>query len=192
MGLEAVVSDIQEKGRREATAIREETQKEVNEILRAAQQRVEVLKLAAEKEVQDRIERTTGQEDSAANLIVKRHLLNAQKEMLDQVYQTALKGFTELPASFHKEVLSRLLAQAVKEIGTGTVSCNPRDSSFIEEILTQDNTFAGLKLGRTVAIEGGIIVENNDRTLKLDLTYRSFLDKVWEGSLKDASDILFG
>jgi V/A-type H+-transporting ATPase subunit E len=40
-------------------------------------------------------------------------------------------------------------------------------------------------------IEGGVIIESNDRTLQIDLSYRTFLDCVWETGLKDASDILF-
>lgn len=40
-------------------------------------------------------------------------------------------------------------------------------------------------------IEGGVIIESNDGTLQIDMSYRTFLDNVWEKGLKDASDILF-
>jgi V/A-type H+-transporting ATPase subunit E len=36
------------------------------------------------------------------------------------------------------------------------------------------------------------MVESKDGTLQLDLSYRTFLNMVWETGLKDASDILFG
>jgi len=42
-----------------------------------------------------------------------------------------------------------------------------------------------------VDIEGGVIIESKDRTLQIDMSYRTFLDGVWETGLKDASDILF-
>ena len=40
-------------------------------------------------------------------------------------------------------------------------------------------------------MEGGIIVESRDGTLQIDLSYRTFLNQVWETGLKNASDILF-
>jgi hypothetical protein len=49
MGLEAVIQDIQEKGRKEVEVIRQDTQADVHEILKSAQERVEALKIAAEK-----------------------------------------------------------------------------------------------------------------------------------------------
>jgi hypothetical protein len=42
-----------------------------------------------------------------------------------------------------------------------------------------------------VGIEGGVIIESKDSSLQIDLSYRTFLDRVWETGLKDASDILF-
>jgi V/A-type H+-transporting ATPase subunit E len=46
-------------------------------------------------------------------------------------------------------------------------------------------------VGDPVDIPGGIIVESTDGELKIDYSYRTFLDEIWESGLKDASDILF-
>ncbi len=90
MGLEVVIDDIREKGKREGDQIRKETDTEVGSILMTAQEKAERIKLAAEQDVQKQVEHITNQEASAANLVVKRQLLNTQKELLDQVYSAAL------------------------------------------------------------------------------------------------------
>ena len=48
------------------------------------------------------------------------------------------------------------------------------------------------KSGNPVDIDGGILVEGEGGELQIDYSYRTFLAKVWESGLKDASDILFG
>jgi V/A-type H+-transporting ATPase subunit E len=191
MGLEAVIQDIQEKGNKEVEAIRQETQADVRKILKAAQERVEALKIDAEKEVQEHIQRMVAQEDSAANLIVKRQLLNAQKEVLDQVYGVTLKALSGLPSTFHREVLAGLLHQAAKDVVEGIVFVNKRDVPLAKELIAEDKTLSGFRYGGTAEIEGGILVETADKSVKLDLSYRTFLDRVWETGLKDAADILF-
>lgn len=192
MGLEAVVSDIQEKGRREAEGIRKETNEQVAEFLKEAQQRVGVVKLAAENDIQEQIARIMNQEDSAAHLIMKRQLLNAQKEILDQVYTVTLKSLADLPEHSHQEILTQLLLQASKEISAGVVLCNQRDVSFVKELIVRHKELAGYRVGNAVSIEGGVIVESKEGSMKIDLSYRTFLDKIWEVGLKEASDILFG
>jgi V/A-type H+-transporting ATPase subunit E len=191
MGLEAVVQDIREKGRKQVDEIRKETQAEIDEILKSAQLRAAELKTTAEQEVQAHIDRLIAQEDSAANLIVKRQLLNAQKEVLDQVYQVTLQAIADLPADFHKEVLSVLLRQAVREIGAGVIHANERDFPAITELIARDKAFSGFTIAGIASIEGGILVENANGTMKIDLSYRTFLNKIWETGLKDAADILF-
>jgi V/A-type H+-transporting ATPase subunit E len=191
MGLEAVIQDIQEKGNKEVEAIRQETQADVQTILKAAQERVEALKIAAEKEVQEHIQRLISQEDSAANLIVKRQLLNAQKEVLDQVYGVTLQALSGLPASFHRDVLAGLLHQAAKDVSEGRVFVNERDAPLVKELIAGDKTLSSFRYGGTAEIEGGILVETSDKSMKLDLSYRTFLDRIWETGLKDAADILF-
>jgi V/A-type H+-transporting ATPase subunit E len=192
MGLEAVVEEIRGKGRSEADAIRGESKKETDAILAAANKRVSEIKLAAEEEVTKQSAHLVSMEASAANLLVKRELLNTQKELLDQVYRTTLAEIANLPESFHKEAIARLLKDAHKQIPKGTVRCNARDVPATKAVLSEHKGLAGITLGSPVEIEGGIIVEGEGGGLQIDYSYRTFLNRVWESGLKDASDILFG
>ena len=192
MGLEAVVEEIRGKGKSEAEKIRAESRQEVGHILAAAHKRVAEIKVAAEDDVARQAAHLMSIEVSAANLLVKRELLNTKKEMLNQVYQTTLAEISRLPESFHKEAIKKLLTDARKEIPKGTVYCNARDVPAAKAVLSEHRDFAGFSLGNPIDIEGGIIIEGEGGGLQIDYSYRTFLDKVWESGLKDASDILFG
>jgi V/A-type H+-transporting ATPase subunit E len=191
MGLEAVVNEIREKGRKEVEVIRAETRNDVEEILKDAQARAAAIKLSAEEETERMITHITNQEVSAANLVVKRQVLNAQKTLLDRVYGAALAAVGDLPVEFHKKALTELLKRAAGEIEGGIVHANTRDIPQVVEILSATPSLKGYSVGAPADINGGIIVESADGELQIDYSYRTFLDEVWESGLKDASDILF-
>lgn len=191
MGLEAVVNEIREKGRKEVEAIRAETRTDVEEILKDAQTRAAGIKASAQEEADRAATHIINQEASAANLVVKRQVLNAQKTLLDQVYSASLTAIGDLPAEFQEKALTALLKRAVKEIKKGVVHANERDTPVVEAIISQTKTLSGYTVGAPVDIPGGIIVESNDGELQIDYSYRTFLDEIWESGLKDASEILF-
>ncbi len=191
MGLEAVVNEIREKGRREVESIRAETRVEVEKILKEAQDHAAAIKIAAQEEVERTASHIVNQETSAANLAVKRLLLNAQKDVLDQVYSTSLAAVGELPAEFQEKALTSLLKRAAKEVREGVVHANERDLQLVREIISRHKDFSGYTVGSPVEIPGGIIVESKDGDLQIDYSYRTLLEVVWESCLKDVSEILF-
>jgi len=192
MGLEAVVEEIRDNGKSEAAKIRATTKDETSQLIAAANKRVEEIKLAAEAESKKQADHIVSQETSAASLLVKRELLNAQKELLDKVYEATRAEIAKLPESFHREAIKRLLSEAKKEIPKGTVFCNARDVAAAKAVIAENPEFSGFKVGEPVAIDGGILIEGEAGELQIDYSYRTFLAKVWESGLKDASDILFG
>jgi V/A-type H+/Na+-transporting ATPase subunit E len=192
MGLEAVVEEIRAKGRRESEKIRAESKQEVDQILLASNKRVEEIKLAAEGDTEKNTSHIVAQEVSAANLLVKRDLLNTQKELLDEVYQTTCTEISALPESFHREAIKTLLTEVKKEVSEGRIQCNARDVATVKALIAGHAEFSKFTLGTPVDIDGGILVEGMGGELQIDYSYHTFVDKVWESGLKDASDILFG
>ena len=87
--------------------------------------------------------------------------------------------------------ISILLKEAAKQIQEGSVYVNARDVKVMETILSK-KSFSRFTFGGTVDILGGIIVKSTDGQVTLDYSYKTFMDDVWESSLKDASEILFG
>ncbi len=191
MGLEAVISEIQQKGRTEAERVRHEGLMESERILRDAQQRSDEIKIQTENDVGRQVEHVLAQETSSANLVTKRATLNAEKDLLDQVYAAALAGIRKEPAAFHERALRNLLATAKAEIGGGRVRVNRADLPIVEA-LVKEPAFAGFTVGPPVEIEGGLVAESADGAFQVDHSYRTYLNRVWESSLKDASDLLFG
>jgi V/A-type H+-transporting ATPase subunit E len=191
MELEAVALDIREKAKRDAEAIREETRKETGRILSLAQDRAGEISLTAAEDVKRQAAGVTDLEISSANLAVKRMLLNTQKDLLDQVYRATLDAIGRNPEGFRRDSLQNLLARAKKEIREGAVFCAGRDTQPLQAILSSDPGFSGFRFGGSVDIPGGVIVESANGQLKIDYSYRTFLDRVWEAGLKDASDTLF-
>jgi len=192
MGLEAVVEEIREKGRSEAAAIRAASKQDVDSVIAAANKRVEEIKMSVEAESQKQTAHLVDQDVSAANLLVKRELLNTQKALLDRVYEATRSEIAALPESFHREAIKKLLTEAKKEIPKGKVSCNARDIPVLKALLAESPELSGFTLGEAANIDGGILIDGEGDELQIDYSYRTFLAKVWESGLKDASDILFG
>ena len=192
MGLEAVVEEIRGKGRAEADRIRAESQQDTGKVLAAAGKRVGEIKLAAEAELVKQTSHLIDQEVSAANLLVKRELLNTQKALLDKVYEGTRTEIARLPESFHRKAIQKLLTEVKKEVSKGKIQCNTRDVATLKSLIAGHAEFSGFVVGDPVDIDGGIIAEGKEGELQIDYSYRTFLDKAWESRLKDASDILFG
>ena len=192
MGLEVVIEELREKGKKEEDRIRQETQAEVRRILAEAQEKSGKIKLAADQEVDRQTAHLMNQEVSAANLVVKRQLLNTQKHLLDQVHQAALSKIAELPEDFHRGVMKNLLSKAKTEIPEGVVHCNRRDQETLSRLLGSDPALKGYAVGKAVETEGGVLIESKDGELQIDYSYRTLMNDLWETWLKNASDILFG
>lgn len=191
MGLEAVLEEIREKGRKEAEAIRAESKADSDRILAEANRKVGEIKTATEEASAKQAARIVAQDVSAANLLVKRELLNTQKALLDEVYESTRAEIAKLPESFHREAIKKLLLEAKKELKKGSIHCNARDVAAAKAVLAEAE-FAGFTLGEPVEIDGGILIDGEGNELQIDYSYRTFMNKVWESGLKDASDILFG
>ena len=192
VGLKTLVKDIREKARAEAEILHAEARADSDQILTAAAKRSETIKLTAETEFEKQTAHIVSQEVSAANLLVKRELLNTQKALLDQVYEATRSEVASLPDSFHREAIKTLLAEAKKQIPNGKIFCNARDLAATKALIAEHAEFAKFTVGEPVNIDGGILIEGEKGALQIDYSYRTFLARVWESGLKDASDILFG
>ena len=192
MALDAVVREIRDKGIRESEAIKSEAKAEVDAILAEAREKVIAIKMAVEEEANHQAGYIPTQAVAAANLSVKRETLNAQKDVLDEVYARVVADIAALPDEFHRKAIRELCKTAAKELGEGVYYCNERDVRAVEDALSSLKTLSGFSLAGTKNISGGIIAENADATLQLDYSYSTFNSEVWESGLKDASDILFG
>ncbi|MBP2133588.1 V/A-type H+-transporting ATPase subunit E [Methanomicrobium sp. W14] len=191
MALDAVVGEIKDKGNKEAAAIKAEAKAESGRILSEANSKVVAIKTAAEEEANRQSSQIISRETAAANLAVKREVLNAEKDLLDMVHKATVNAIDDLPGDFHKKAVRELCKAAAKELGEGVLYCNKRDKEAVESAISELKTLSGFTLAGTKDISGGVIAESKDGLLQLDFSYGAYLSEVWETGLKDASEALF-
>ncbi|HJJ55546.1 MAG TPA: V-type ATP synthase subunit E, partial [Methanocorpusculum sp.] len=91
MGLEVVTNEIKMMGDKEANKIKIDAENKAKTIIADATKQATEITEIAKRESKSQKERIVIREVSAANLIVKRDLLNAQKELLDKLYSQTSK-----------------------------------------------------------------------------------------------------
>ncbi|MGZ4903271.1 MAG: V-type ATP synthase subunit E family protein [Halobacteriota archaeon] len=181
MGLEVVVQDVLAKGESEAQQIKREGQEEADAITAQADRDAQVLLAEMRDQTIDQIERRKKREEASAHLEVKRLVLNAKKQLLDELYVEAIKSLARLPESEREDIIKNLLKSPE---GFTRVYSNAQD-----EPLVRKNT--ALQYGGNISCTGGVLLENEDGTIDRDLTFDAMLDDVREGSIKKIAAILF-
>ena len=182
MGLENVVSDILKSAQDEVSAITAERDSEVSKIIEEAKRRGERITGEMVASAEAEAGRISKQELSGANLEVRRMLLNMRKEILDETYRQALKRIRELDST---ALLQSLIGA---QSGDATrVYSSQQDRSTVEQLCTDRS----IKYAGDIDCIGGILLETDDRTVRLDYTFDTIMDEVSERSMKRVSQILF-
>ncbi len=181
MGLEVVVEDVLAKGKSEAEEIKREGQEEADAIIARAERDAQVFLEEMRDQTIDQIERRKRREEASAHLEVKRRILNAKKQILDELYVEAIKALGQLPESEREELIKNLLKSTAEFT---RVYANAQD-----EPLVRKNT--ALQYAGNISCTGGVLLENEDGTIVRDLTFDAMLDDVREGSVKKVAETLF-
>lgn len=183
MGLENVVNDILEQAKAEVLIIKKETEGEVAAIIDEAKANAEKIMEAKQAQTNAQIDRIEKQEMSSAHLEIKRATLNAKKDVMESVYQSAREKISSIPA----EKNANLLKEILDNYGSNgsRVYSNGRDAKLVQEMT--DLTYMG-----EIECLGGLVIENEDGSVRLDYTFDTILENASEQSLKHISDILFG
>ena len=182
MGLENVVNDILEQAKSEVATIEAEAQDEADNIINEAKAKAKTIITESQAKIEADIRRKIKQEKSSAQLEVKRTALNAKKDVLDSVYESAREAISSLSSEKNVKLLKAILDNYGSD-GTRVYS-NGRDARLVQEMT--DLTFMG-----EIDCIGGLVIENDDGSVRLDNTFDNILDDVSEQTLKPVSDILF-
>lgn len=183
MGLEIVVKDIQEGASAEVSRIKAEGDAKASEIINEAKEVQKKTLGDSLAKAEEDLQNLHQQVISSANLEVKRITLNKRKDLLDKVYAQTVEKIKSMPASKKEELLKNIIN---KYEASGARVYSSKDSEDIVKKLTS------LSYAGNLDTIGGIVLENEDGTVRLDFTYNSILKNVYERSLKQISDILYG
>jgi len=182
MGLEIVIKDIQEGARAEVSRIKAEGDAKASEITNEAKEVQKKMLGDSLAKVEEDLQKLHQQVISSANLEVKRITLNKRKELLDKVYSQTVESIKSMPASKEEKLLKHIIDKY--EAGGSKIYSSKASEETVKKL-------SSLNYGNIDCI-GGVVLENEDGSVRLDYTYDSILKNVYERSLKQISDILYG
>jgi len=175
MGLEEVRKEIIEKAKREADSLLKEADKESKQLVSETKDRIEEYRKSADVQRDLQIASMEKVYSASANASAKSIIIS---KSFDESGKMIVKQ------SKQKRYAENLLRKAEAEIQIGTVYCNKQDVSGI----------SGIKPYSVYAenISGGIIAENTDGTVRVDLSFDSILSDIKAKNLHTIAEILFG
>ena len=191
MSLETVVEDIRDEARARADEIRDEADERAQEIIDEAEADAEQIRADREAEVDREISQEREQRLSSAKLQAKQARLGARRDVLEDVRADVETALADLGGDRREELTRALLDAAVAEFDDGdelAVYGRADDQDLLEDVLTDYDgaTFAGER-----DCLGGVVVESESSRVRVNNTFDSLLETVWEDNLRDISDRLF-
>jgi V/A-type H+-transporting ATPase subunit E len=191
MSLDTVVEDIRNEARARREEIIEAAEAEADEIVADAEADAEETLAAAGEEAEREIEREREQRLSSAKLEAKQERLEARRDALDDVRERVEERVAGIEAD-RREDLTRALVEAAAaefdEDASVSIYGRAADEQLLERILAD---YDGWSYAGERECLGGVVAESRTSRVRVNNTFDSVLDDVWEDNLREISDILF-
>jgi V/A-type H+-transporting ATPase subunit E len=182
MGLDKVIERIEKEGDEKAKSIIHDAENQVKDIIKKAKITINETSVRKKQELEKQNETLKTQEQSSIEIEAKKIRLNAQKEILDKVYQDCLNALLSLP---HEKILTSFLKKVKEEMpGAMYIYSNKRDEPLVR-------TISNLTYVNNIDCIGGIVIENKDKTLEIDYRYETIAMMIWDRYLGEIADKLF-
>jgi len=205
MSLDTVVEDIRDEANARAEEIREEAEAEADEIVAEAEadaeeireQRLAEAEADAEEireqrlaEAEATIEQEREQRISSAKLEAKQERLEARQAVLSEVRDAVEAELADLDPDTREELTRELLDAAAVEFDDDdavTVQGRADDEELLRELADEYD----FEYGGEYACLGGVVVRSEASRVRVNNTFDSVLEDVWEDELREVSDRLF-
>jgi len=191
MSLETVVEDIRDEARTRAEEIRAEADERAAEIVEAAEADADEIVAEKEREIESQIEQEREQRLSSAKLEAKHERLSARRDVIQDVREDVETQIADLTGDDREELTRALLQAAAAEFDdeeTVRVSARASDETLVESILED---YEGFEYAGEYDCLGGVVVEGDASRVRVNNTFDSILETVWDDHLKDISSRLF-
>ncbi len=191
MSLETVVEDIRDEARQQAEQLREEADEKAAQLIEEAEEDAEEIREEAKSDVETQITREREQTRSSAKLEAKQQRLRARREVRETLKQQLKDELASLSGEQRKELTTALLEAALTEFdaaATRVVYGRAEDESLIKELLAE---YENAEYGGTRECLGGVIVEGEQSRVRINNTFDSVLEDVWDKQQQVISNILF-
>ncbi|MFC3477595.1 V-type ATP synthase subunit E [Halobacterium litoreum] len=191
MSLETVVEDIRDEARERAKEIRADAEERADDLVAEAEADAEATIEAAEAEAEREVEREREQKLSSAKLEAKQMRLEARRDALESVREQVADRIAAIDGDEREELTRELLDAAADEFESDAdVSVYGRadDEALISDIL---DDYDGYEYAGEYDCLGGVVVESETSRVRVNNTFDSVLEDVWENNLKAISARLF-
>ncbi|MFC6764496.1 V-type ATP synthase subunit E [Natrinema soli] len=191
MSLDTVVEDIREEAHARAEDIRSEGETRAEEIESTAQADADEIVADAEADVEREIEQLREQRLSSAKLEAKQKRLEARRDVLGEVREAVEAELAALEGDTREELTRDLLDAASAEFDEGddvNVYGRDEDADLIESII---DDYDGYEYAGEYDCLGGVVVESDQSRVRINNTFDSVLEDVWEDNLQEISNRLF-
>ena len=191
MSLDTVVEDVRDEARSRAEEIRAEGERRADEIREEAERDAERLREEAEREADRKIDQEREQTLSTATLEAKQERLEARREVLEDVRDDVEAAIAGLEGDEREELTRTLLEAATAEFDEAAsvrVRGREADAELLERVVDERE---GCSVGDPLDCLGGVVVESDASRVRVNNTFDSVLDEVWEENLREISARLF-
>ncbi|WP_461863061.1 V-type ATP synthase subunit E [Thermococcus sp.] len=193
--------------------INREAEQKISYILNQAREEAEKIKAEAERRGKAKAEWILRKAQTQAEIEKQRIVANArlevrkrklalQEKLIQEVLSALKEKLAGLPEEEYYSMLVELIAQGVREINEDRiiVSSNRATLELIERNLDDFKAKIVEKLGRTVEIElgdevetiGGVLIENPDRTVRIDNRFEARMERLKSELRAEIANVLFG
>ena len=190
MSLDTVAEDVRDEARARADEIREAAESEAEEIIAEAEADAEQLREERLAEVERQIDQERERTLSSAKLEAKQERLGARRDVLEDVYDDVETAIATLDADRRRELTRVLLDASLAEFDDDedvAVYTRSEDVDLLEELVADRNA----AVDGEVDCLGGVVAESDTSRVRVNNTFDSVLDTVWDDELKQISERLF-
>ncbi len=185
----AVVDKVKEEARATINEAEEEAKRELEKAKAQRDARFEMEKKRLLSSAQEEAARITAQNAMQA----RQKVANAKAGVLDEIVQKTRAELKKVPSN--QESLAYLINDAINGIGQSgrlTLLVSEKDLALAKDIVKADKGMSAvISEIKTCECDGGVLIENEDRTLSVDNTYTTRLDMLLPRILPEISRKLF-
>ena len=181
MGIEDIQKEVLQAAEYDAAQLKKDAEKQARGIIGEAKDRAEAMRKGFREELKRAVDREHRKAIEAAHFEAASSVLRLKKELMDRVIAEAKARLHSLPAERRKAHIRALIERAGKDIEVAHVLCAKKDVPYVHGREAEE-----------APIAGGIIAENSDRTMRVDLSYDTLFAGIVEDSVEDVYKALFG
>jgi len=190
MSLDTVVEDVRDEARARAEEIREAAESEADEVVAEAEADAERIREERLAEADRQIEQEREQTLSSAKLEAKQERLGARRDVLEDVHDDVEAAIAGLDDDRRRELTETLLDASLAEFDDDddvAVYTRAEDVELLEDLVEARNA----EVDGEVDCLGGVVAESDTSRVRVNNTFDSVLESVWDDELKNISERLF-